>query len=75
MSNFDVQDKELIKLKDRIKLLNKDTWFKIYFVIKNNNEEFTFNHCGLHFDLTSLSEKSITEINEIVDLFLSTNQN
>ena len=62
---FDYQEK--IKLKNSIIDLSEDEWIHIFYIIKNNKEQYTVNKNGLFFDLINISNDTLTKIKHYID--------
>lgn len=62
------------KLFDNIKILVNSEQEEIFRIIKKTKENYTENSNGIFFDLSTISESTITQINEYLNFCLKTRQ-
>jgi hypothetical protein len=62
---FDYQEKQ--KIKKQIMELSEEEWVNIFYIIKNNNEQYTINKSGLLFDLINISNETLMKIKKYIE--------
>ena len=59
--------KDKVELKNKILKLSEEDHIQIFYILKNNNEQYTVNKNGLFFDIINISNNTLKRIVKYID--------